>query len=125
MDTNSTNSEHETNSGSEPSSPSSRKPKIFIVAQPLANGDVIGQALAEDGIGLAGHLSSNRMYVKHDMGINSRWKHEIYREYYPDGYELVDLTDLSEEELHEHEEFMRALTINRELEGAPGGDDEL
>lgn len=114
MDTNSINSEHETNSGSEPSSPSSRKPKIFIVAQPYGNGEYLGQALTEDGVGLCSHLCSHLMWVKHDMGLNSRWKHEYYKSHYPEGYELVDLTELGYDALHNHEGFMRALKLNQE-----------
>lgn len=50
-------------------------------------------ALAEDGHCLAGHLSSNKYWAIHDIGINSDWKHEQYKEHYPDGYELVWLDD--------------------------------
>lgn len=117
MDTNSTNSEQETNRKDEPLNHSSPKPKIFIVAQPLLNGEFLGQALAEDGVGLTNHYCSNRIWVKHDMGINSRQKHVIYRAHYPDGYELVDLTDLSDEELFKHDEFLAAHTRNLESDG--------
>ena len=50
-------------------------------------------ALAEDGNCLAGHLSSNKYWAMHDIGINSDWKHEHYKEHYPNGYELVWLDD--------------------------------
>jgi hypothetical protein len=46
-------------------------------------------ALAEDGNVLAGHTSSNEYWAQHDIGINSDWKHEKYKEHFPDGYELI------------------------------------
>lgn len=38
---------------------------------------------------IANHYSSGEHWCRHDMGITSNWKHEIYNELYPDGYELV------------------------------------
>lgn len=38
---------------------------------------------------VANHWSSGEHWCKHDMGITSDWKHDIYKEMYPDGYELV------------------------------------
>lgn len=46
-------------------------------------------AMAEDGTFLASHLSSNLTWAMHDIGISSDWKHDLYKERYPDGYELV------------------------------------
>lgn len=37
---------------------------------------------------LTGHLSSGEEWFKHDMGITSDWKHDIYEKHYPDGYNL-------------------------------------
>jgi len=73
------------------------KAKIYLTCFPggFSNGDVIGQALAEDGEGLASHLSSNESWAKHDMGLRGDRKHEIYKEHYPDGYELVWIDDPS------------------------------
>jgi hypothetical protein len=88
------------------------KPKIFIVAQPLENGEYLGQALAEDGTGLASHLCSKKLWVRHDMGINSRWKHEFYDAHYPNGYELVDLTDIEPNGFGLEHEYLAALEIN-------------
>ena len=62
-------------------------------------GDVTGFAVdklivdPEDGVtklnSIAGHWSSGENWCKHDMGITSDWKHDTYKELYPDGYELV------------------------------------
>ena len=38
---------------------------------------------------IAGHWSSGENWCKYDMGITSNWKHDVYNEKYPDGYELV------------------------------------
>jgi hypothetical protein len=72
------------------------KPKIFLWCVPASGwgpSDVIGYALAEDGTGLASHLSSNELFSKHDMGLTSDWKHKTYKEHYPDGFELVWIDD--------------------------------
>lgn len=72
-------------------------------------GDVLGYALAEDGKGLCSHLSSNSEFSKHDMGLNSKWKHEFYSKKYPDGYKLEWI---DEKDLDGHEKFQLALKIN-------------
>lgn len=61
-------------------------------------GDVIGYAVdgividEEDGKEklncIASHVSSGETFCKHDMGLTSNWKHDIYKELHPDGYEL-------------------------------------
>lgn len=38
---------------------------------------------------IASHWSSNEAWCMHDMGITSDWKHDIYKELYPNGYELI------------------------------------
>lgn len=50
-------------------------------------------ALSEDGEFLAGHVSSSEGFAKHDIGLTSDWKHDAYKERYPDGYELVWVDD--------------------------------
>jgi hypothetical protein len=73
-------------------------------------GDVIAYALAEDGEGLASHYCSSMSFAKHDIGLTSDWKHDIYKKRYPDGYELewIDY-----EALDSHEGFQKALESNR------------
>lgn len=73
-------------------------------------GDVMGYALAEDGACLAMHLSSNASFSKHDMGLTSDWKHEIYEKYYPLGFELVWV---DEDQLDTHEGFNAAFALNK------------
>ena len=90
------------------------KPKIFLwcvatgtgseyVTGSTLGGEVIGYALSEDGEILASHVSSNRDYAKHDMGWTSGWKHDHYKEKYPNGYELVWVDDP-----HTDQEFQTA-----------------
>ena len=48
---------------------------------------------------IAQHFSSGENWCKHDMGITSDWKHNIYNMEHPNGYELVWLgcfTDIDE-----------------------------
>jgi hypothetical protein len=65
-------------------------------------------ALAEDGEGIAGHFSSNESWAKHDIGINSTWKHEIYQKKYPEGYELIWIDSNNDSD----EGFLNALKLN-------------
>ena len=61
-------------------------------------GDVKGYAVdgifidEADGIEklnvITGHWSSGPTWCKHDMGITSDWKHDLYKKLHPDGYEL-------------------------------------
>lgn len=50
-------------------------------------------AMCEDGHVLAGHLSSSEYFAKHDIGIDSDWKHKDYKEHCPEGYELEWVDD--------------------------------
>lgn len=75
-------------------------------------GDVMGYAMSDEGIGLASHLSSNSEWSKHDMGISSSWKHNVYSKYYPNGYELVWL---EENELDNNPEWVVAFELNKKM----------
>jgi hypothetical protein len=66
--------------------------------------------MAEDGTGLTSHLSSNDSFSKHDMGITSDWKHDIYKEKYPSGYELEWI---DEDKLDSHEGWLKASELNK------------
>lgn len=51
-----------------------------------------GQLIAEDGMGLGGHLCSHECYMPGDLGIleGSRPdRHESFRKHYPDGYRMA------------------------------------
>lgn len=97
-------------------------PKIFIYCLDDEFGKV-AYAVAEDGTGLAAHLSSNRLYVRHDMGINSRWKHDYYSAHYPEGYTLVDYIDVEPDQLKDHPDLMEAIKLNRAIQdSSPSGD---
>lgn len=65
------------------------KPKIFAFSNVVGGGEGLAVALAEDGTALASHWCSDEFYVEHDLGVTSDWKHEKYREHYPDGFEVV------------------------------------
>ena len=69
-------------------------------------------ALGDDGKVLAGHSSSTEGWAKHDIGITSDWKHDSYKEHFPDGYELewVDSKDVKT-----HEGLQKAIEINNAL----------
>ena len=90
--------------------------KIFITGVELQPDWWSGIALAEDGTALVGHVSSSKEWVKHDMGLNSTWKHDIYNHHYPDGYELVWVDgDRGDLDLEKHEGWMNAIARNKAM----------
>lgn len=57
-------------------------------------GDVVGYAVDRMTLDkkmsvIANHCSSGETWCKHDMGITSNWKHDIYGAEHPNGYELI------------------------------------
>lgn len=46
-------------------------------------------AIDENNIVIAEHVSSDHEWGKKDMGIGSQRKHEDYKKYFPNGYELT------------------------------------
>jgi hypothetical protein len=85
-------------------------PKIYAYCYGIEGWtDVIGAAIAEDGAGLAVHLSSNEEWSRHDM--QSPAKAEHYAAYYPNGYELVWLG--YRPDFATHPEFAAALRLNQ------------
>jgi len=73
----------------------------FINDKNYTGGDCIVIAISEEGRNLCSHLSSSIEWAKHDIGITSDWKHNIYKGFYPDGYELVWVDDPESEEFQE------------------------
>lgn len=90
--------------------------KIYVyITSTWQGGDVLAEALAEDGHGLGSHLSSNRSWAKHDMGLTSDWHHDVYRRHCPDGYELEWVDDPAN-----HAGVAAAIAKNRALFAAKG-----
>lgn len=69
------------------------EPKIFCFVNSNQTGLLLVDALAENGAFLAQHASSSKDWAKHDIGINSDWKHDLYRAHYPEGFQLVWVDD--------------------------------
>lgn len=67
-------------------------------------------AMTENGHYLASHVSSHELWAKHDIGLTSNWKHDIYSKHCPDGYEL-EWIDNPES----HEGLDAAYKLNQEL----------
>lgn len=80
-----------------------RLPKIYVFINSQMSEWHTALAFSEDGFVLAGHTSSTPEWSKHDMGITSDWKHERYKAYYPNGFELIWI----EGDPHEHQEMMQ------------------
>jgi hypothetical protein len=73
-------------------------------------GDVVGYALTEDGHGLVSHLSSNKAFSQHDMGLTSDWHHDSYQKHYPEGFALEWVDNPNT-----HEGLKNALELNKSL----------
>ena len=71
-----------------------RFPEIYVFVNGGEPGWYSVQALTEDGEFIAGHICSHPGYGPHDMGFSSDWKHEAYRERYPQGFRLVWIDDV-------------------------------
>ena len=63
--------------------------RCFLVPGDAWAPDVVVVALAEDGTVLASHVSSNESWARHDIGLTSEWKRDIYSATFPDGYTLT------------------------------------
>jgi len=86
---------------------------IYLYCVPavcMCPGDVLGYAVAQDGHALASHLSSSVAWSKHDMGLTSDWKHNVYKQHCPEGYTLQWVYDPEN-----HEGLQAALALNKEL----------
>ncbi|SOK59234.1 hypothetical protein [Yersinia phage fHe-Yen9-03] len=85
--------------------------KIFVVPNGESNFGVSMVALTEDGDCIAGHLSSNTTWGRHDMGIGSDWKHDLYdKEYGAGEWELLYADDI----VMNSPEFLLAVQRNHE-----------
>lgn len=81
-------------------------PKIFLVAEGAAPW-IQGYALAEDGTWLTSHVSSSRAFARHDLQTSI--KKALYAEKYPDGYEIVDYTADTGDQLEHRGDYVAAL----------------
>lgn len=64
--------------------------KIFVYACPTNYAShIIGCAIDNNKTLIAKHVSSNLDFVMQDMGVTSELKHDIYKNKYPHGYEIV------------------------------------
>lgn len=92
-----------------------RKPKIYLFVNGERGTDWQHSiAVAEDGHCLAGHISSDEWFAKHDIGLTSDWHHDSYREHYPDGYEVEWVDDP-----RTHEGLLAAFALNQLLAEVP------
>lgn len=97
---------------------------IYVFQNGMIGDDLTGDALADDGVFLAGHISSSEAWLKHDMGVTSTRKHEIYAAHFPDGFEVVFVErDAVRERNHAGLEAAYALFLkkNATTEGATDG----
>jgi hypothetical protein len=81
-----------------------------------------GCLIAEDGMGLGGHLCSHEHYMLGDLGILEGYRadrHETFREHYPDGYRM---TFVSFENVMKTPGLLKAFELNKELAEKAGAE---
>ena len=89
-------------------------PKIFLFAvklidpDPHYDGDWLGYAIAEDGTRLACSYCTKNQRIYLPSQLRQRVAYELH---YPDGYELVNLLELTDKEQEAHEELQHALDL--------------
>lgn len=88
------------------------KKKIYVFINGGSPGWYSVMALSEDGYYLAGHISSNKGWAKHDIGLTSNWKHDHYDEAYSDGWELEWV---EQDYVKLHEGVMKAYELNQKF----------
>jgi hypothetical protein len=86
------------------------KNKIFAFIEQINAMGYIVTSVADDGNVLASHCSSSESYAKHDIGINSKWKHDLYDKHFPNGWEIEWVADPET-----HDGFKKACEANQKL----------
>ena len=76
--------------------------------------DMTGFSICEDGVILSGHYSSNIDFLKHDLGLNSTWKHNKYKAHCPEGYELVWKGWMSDDDIDKDAEMRIVFEKNKQ-----------
>lgn len=69
-------------------------------------------ALGDDGASLSQHLSSDKTWAQHDIGMTSNWKHDEYNNHF--GENQWELEWIEYEDLDDHEGFQAAWALNQQ-----------
>ena len=67
--------------------------KIYCFNNGGSAGMLMAVAIAEDGTCLAQHCCSHEAWMRHDLGIESDWKHEQYDAHYGPGNWKLEWVD--------------------------------
>jgi hypothetical protein len=68
-------------------------------------------AIADDGHCLAQHICSHEGYMRHDLGIESEWKHENYNKHFGAGCWQLEWVD----DPPNHKGLQKAFELNQAL----------
>ena len=88
--------------------------KVFAIEGVGIGGDWLGAAFVDDMGVIASHSCSSAMFVPHDMGITSDWKHDVYDRHFPGGWELELLGKVT---LGEFERYAKEHGVEGKAEG--------
>lgn len=89
----------------------SGKKKIFCFNNGGSGYFVMAAALGEDGHLVASHMCSHECYMKHDLGIESKWKHENYNNHYGEGN--WELEWVETKDIEKHEGLQKAIELSK------------
>lgn len=87
--------------------------KIYCFSNVVGGGEGVAYAIGDDGVILGSHWCSHESYVPQDLGVieGSRPdRHKIYREHFPNGYEMVFVPS---SEVETHEGLQEAFRLNQ------------
>lgn len=68
--------------------------KIYCFISDLYDDGVAVVSVSDTCKIMSNHFSSGISWAKHDIGITSDWKHDIYQKEFPNGYELEWVDDV-------------------------------
>lgn len=92
------------------------KKKIYCWINSESPGWYCSIALCEDGHALTGHASSTPGWARHDMGVRSDWKHDVYDLHCGAGN--WELEWVSRKDVNGHAGIEAAAELNRALAAA-------
>ena len=84
-------------------------PKIYFAIHEFEDGKLTAICVAEDGTFVFVHPSSTIAIARYAL---NNWSHYSCKVNYPKGFQKVDLTSLTTDELAMHDEFMEAIRLN-------------
>lgn len=87
-------------------------PKVFVFPNGVQKktGNLYFDTLSEDGVFLSQEVYATKEAAYAALGVTTEERHDHYRRYYPDGFEVVVVEDPAM-----HEGFQKAMALHRDM----------